>query len=378
MLDNLVETISDSVQKPKSVSFFEEETSSSVTARFNRLFGRQKPVHHLLGGGKCRIVLFLFHNHYQERLSATNIFYSQCAAADVLLWRNKKISASVLMGATAIWVLFEWLNYHFLTIVCFALVLGMLAQFFWVNISGLFNRYKTFVCFGCLSCLANVILCHGELEFLNFIFFYIVTDHHQKFPALFCLQRYLLKLAWQLVLMLMKLWGYFRTLHVEEIWNNFLWYVELGSCKLLIIISFIPYTCILLILPHAAMPLNFANVYVLEILLLQLDNCNKHEYSSHFKFFVYVKNTLCNNNWKKPNLLQSLKINANTIWLHFHYNWVWVLCWKVFDVPIIHRKGGLYLYAWSPVSITEMLKHWKSIIISLFFFFSIFFGGNLS
>lgn len=75
-------------------------------------------------------------------LSATNISSSQCAAADVLLWRNKKISASVLMGATAIWVLFEWLNYHFLTIVCFALVLGMLAQFFWVNISGLFNRYK--------------------------------------------------------------------------------------------------------------------------------------------------------------------------------------------------------------------------------------------
>lgn len=64
ILDNLVETISDKVQKQKAVSFFEEETSSSVTARFNRLFGRQKPVHHLLGGGKCRTVLFLFHNHY--------------------------------------------------------------------------------------------------------------------------------------------------------------------------------------------------------------------------------------------------------------------------------------------------------------------------
>ncbi|GFS34055.1 reticulon family protein [Actinidia rufa] len=34
-------------------------------------------------------------------------------AADVLLWRNKKISAGVLAGATAIWVLFEWLNYNF-------------------------------------------------------------------------------------------------------------------------------------------------------------------------------------------------------------------------------------------------------------------------
>ncbi|EEF40861.1 reticulon-like protein B8 [Ricinus communis] len=111
-LNNLVEVLADSVPKQKSVSFFEEETSS-VTARFHRLFGRQKPVHHLLGGGK---------------------------SADVLLWRNKKISASVLTGATAIWILFEWLNYHFLTLVCLALVLGMLAQFVWTNASGLVNR----------------------------------------------------------------------------------------------------------------------------------------------------------------------------------------------------------------------------------------------
>lgn len=68
--------------------------------------------------------------------SADQIF----VAADVLLWRNKKISASVLTGATIIWVLFEWLNYHFLTLVCFALVLGMLAQFIWTNASGFLNR----------------------------------------------------------------------------------------------------------------------------------------------------------------------------------------------------------------------------------------------
>lgn len=112
IFNNLVETLADSVPKQKSVSFFEEETSS-VTSRFNRLFGRQKPVYHLLGGGK---------------------------SADVLLWRNKKISASVLTGATTIWVLFEWLNYHFLTLMFLALVLAMLVQFVWTNASGLFNR----------------------------------------------------------------------------------------------------------------------------------------------------------------------------------------------------------------------------------------------
>jgi len=62
ILGNIVETIADNVQHKKSVSFFEED-SSSVSARFNRLFGRQKPVHHILGGGKCRLFQSL-HLHY--------------------------------------------------------------------------------------------------------------------------------------------------------------------------------------------------------------------------------------------------------------------------------------------------------------------------
>ncbi|XP_054817303.1 reticulon-like protein B8 [Prosopis cineraria] len=110
LLNSLVDTVT---EKKKSVSFFEEENSSSVSTHFRRLFGREKPVHHILGGGK---------------------------SADVLLWRNKKISASVLASATLLWVLFEWLDYHFLTLVCFALVLGMLAQFLWSNASGLIKR----------------------------------------------------------------------------------------------------------------------------------------------------------------------------------------------------------------------------------------------
>nr|XP_028963988.1 reticulon-like protein B8 isoform X3 [Malus domestica] len=110
LVNNIAGTLADT--KLKSSSLFGEETSSSVTTQSNRLFGRQKPVHHILGGGK---------------------------SADVLLWRNKKISASVLTAATVVWVLFEWLNYHFLTLVGFALVVGMLVQFLWSNFSGMIS-----------------------------------------------------------------------------------------------------------------------------------------------------------------------------------------------------------------------------------------------
>lgn len=114
ILNTLIETFADSVPKQKSVRFFDEGTS--VSAQMNKLFGRQKSIHNILGGGK---------------------------SADVLLWRNKKISSSVLATATAIWVLFEWLNYHFLTLVCFALVIGMVIQFMWSNASGIVSRSRS-------------------------------------------------------------------------------------------------------------------------------------------------------------------------------------------------------------------------------------------
>ncbi|CAL9092089.1 unnamed protein product [Musa acuminata var. zebrina] len=110
-LNNIMEKIADTVPKQKSVRFFEEQ--NSVSAQMDRLFGRQNSVHKILGGGK---------------------------SADVLLWRNNKISSSVLTVATAIWILFEWLNYHFLTLLAFALVIGMLIQFVWSNASRVLNR----------------------------------------------------------------------------------------------------------------------------------------------------------------------------------------------------------------------------------------------
>lgn len=88
------------------------------------------------------------------------------AAADVLLWRNKKISSSVLAVATAAWVFFEWLDYHFLTIVSFVLVLGMVVQFGWSSFAGMLNGY---------------ILCNNAKTPTNSAFFFFVCCRHLNF-----------------------------------------------------------------------------------------------------------------------------------------------------------------------------------------------------
>ncbi|KAF6145978.1 hypothetical protein GIB67_033337 [Kingdonia uniflora] len=86
---------------------------STIKSSGNLLFGRQKPVHKVLGGGK---------------------------PADVFLWRNKKISGSVLVGATAIWVLFELLEYHLLALVCHCLILSLAILFVWANAITFINK----------------------------------------------------------------------------------------------------------------------------------------------------------------------------------------------------------------------------------------------
>lgn len=63
------------------------------------------------------------------------------AAADVFLWRNKKISAGVLGGATAFWVLFELLEYHLLTLVGHCLILSLAILFLWSNASTFINKW---------------------------------------------------------------------------------------------------------------------------------------------------------------------------------------------------------------------------------------------
>ncbi|KAK4735516.1 hypothetical protein R3W88_009777 [Solanum pinnatisectum] len=59
--------------------------------------------------------------------------------ADIFLWRDKKI-ASVLGFATSLWVLFELLQYHLLTLVCHILILALAVLFLWSNASTFINK----------------------------------------------------------------------------------------------------------------------------------------------------------------------------------------------------------------------------------------------
>ncbi|KAM3405523.1 hypothetical protein ACQJBY_008175 [Aegilops geniculata] len=117
VMDKIAEKFHGGSSSSSSSSSSDDEgklgSSSSVKAKIYRLFGREKPVHSVLGGGK---------------------------PADLFLWRNKKISGGVLAGATAIWLLFEVLEYHLLTLLCHGFILTLGILFLWSNFSAFVNK----------------------------------------------------------------------------------------------------------------------------------------------------------------------------------------------------------------------------------------------
>ncbi|KAH7682419.1 Reticulon domain-containing protein [Dioscorea alata] len=116
-VDQVVEKIKEELRGDSSSSDSDHEksesSSSAIKAKIYHLFGREQPVHKVFGGGK---------------------------AADVFLWRDKKATAMVLGGATAIWVLFELMEYHLLTLVCHGLILTLAILFLYSNASTFINK----------------------------------------------------------------------------------------------------------------------------------------------------------------------------------------------------------------------------------------------
>ncbi|KAL8111059.1 reticulon-like protein B9 [Apium graveolens] len=86
--------------------------SEDEVAPSSKLFSRERSVHTLLGGGQV---------------------------ADVLLWRDKKISSAILAAVTIIWFLFEVVEYNFITLLCHIFITSMLIIFIWSTAADLFN-----------------------------------------------------------------------------------------------------------------------------------------------------------------------------------------------------------------------------------------------
>ncbi|CAI5515535.1 unnamed protein product [Closterium sp. Naga37s-1] len=78
-----------------------------------RPFGRTKSVRELLGGGK---------------------------AADVLLWKDWKASAGILVSVAGLWIVFERSGFTLLTILADVLMILISLVFAWAQVSSLLNK----------------------------------------------------------------------------------------------------------------------------------------------------------------------------------------------------------------------------------------------
>ncbi|URE00336.1 Reticulon-like protein [Musa troglodytarum] len=112
MTDRIHEKIHEYKGSSSSSDSDNEKPSAHVSTK-KRLFGRKEPVHAILGGGK---------------------------SADIILWRNKQQSGSILAGVTVIWLLFEWIGYHLLTFICHSLILLLAVSYLWSNAALFVNR----------------------------------------------------------------------------------------------------------------------------------------------------------------------------------------------------------------------------------------------
>ncbi|OWM72900.1 reticulon-like protein B14 [Punica granatum] len=92
---------------------YSSDSDNNQPSRSVTFSGRRRPLHKTLGGGKV---------------------------ADVLLWKNKRVSGGLLMGATVIWFLFEVAEYHVVTLLCHIILAAMSFVFIWSNLAPLVQR----------------------------------------------------------------------------------------------------------------------------------------------------------------------------------------------------------------------------------------------
>ncbi|XP_022968135.1 reticulon-like protein B14 [Cucurbita maxima] len=59
--------------------------------------------------------------------------------AELMLWKKKRESAAMLAGISGVWFLLEVLDYHFVTLLCYLLIITMLLLFSWNKLALLIN-----------------------------------------------------------------------------------------------------------------------------------------------------------------------------------------------------------------------------------------------
>jgi len=65
----------------------------------------------------------------------------------LLLWRRRNASAAAVVGATAVWFVFERAGYSFPSVLSNALLLLVAILFFWAKSASLLNRCGSLICF---------------------------------------------------------------------------------------------------------------------------------------------------------------------------------------------------------------------------------------
>ena len=81
--------------------------------------------------------------------------------ADVLLWRDRNVSAAFLLGITLIWFLFEVVEYNIVTLLCHISITTMLVIYLWSTLADILKWYTfNFNTHNCELIKCKVILLH--------------------------------------------------------------------------------------------------------------------------------------------------------------------------------------------------------------------------
>ncbi|XP_047328245.1 reticulon-like protein B9 [Impatiens glandulifera] len=118
--------------------------------------GRQRPVHQILGGGRV---------------------------ANILLWKDAKISGAVLAGVTLLWFLFEIVEYNLVTFLCHIIITTMLVIFLWCVGADIFRWSppeipKIVLQESAAQDLARFI--HKRIKLFLSIFFHVASGNNAK------------------------------------------------------------------------------------------------------------------------------------------------------------------------------------------------------